>query len=199
MAEMKYRIQIRRSSRKTLSVQIVGSDEVLVRAPLRMPEGTIRRFLEEKRPWIEAHLEKVARREEAARLQPLSMEEIQALAEDALRWFPPRVRDYARILGVRVGRITIRNQKTRWGSCSAQGNLNFNCLLMLCPENVRDYVIVHELCHRLELNHSPRFWALVEGAMPDFRERRAWLKANGPLLLARMTAEQDVASPGKQP
>ena len=111
-----------------------------------------------------------------------------SLANQALAWFPPRVRIFADQIGVRVGRTTIRNQKTRWGSCSAQGNLNFNCLLMLCPPEIRDYVIVHELCHRLEMNHSPRFWAAVEKVLPDYRQRRKWLKTEGQAILARMTA-----------
>ena len=84
------------------------------------------------------------------------------------------------------GRITIRAQKTRWGSCSAQGNLNFNCLLMLCPERVRDYVVVHELCHRREMNHSKRFWSEVERIMPDYAVHRRWLKENGGRLISRL-------------
>jgi predicted metal-dependent hydrolase len=90
---------------------------------------------------------------------------------------------------VSYGRITIRNQKTRWGSCSGKGNLNFNCLLMLAPPEVLDYVVVHELCHRREMNHSPRFWALVEQVLPDWRQRRQWLKTHGDALMRRMTQQ----------
>jgi len=87
---------------------------------------------------------------------------------------------------VTYGRITIRNQKTRWGSCSSKGNLNFNCLLMLAPPEVLDYVVVHELCHRMEMNHSKRFWSLVETVLPDYREQEKWLKGEGAVLLRRM-------------
>ena len=93
---------------------------------------------------------------------------------------------YAPRIGVSYGRITIRSQRTRWGSCSAQGNLNFNCLLSLCPEEVRDYVVIHELCHRKEMNHSPKFWAEVEKVMPDYARHRKWLKENGGSLIARL-------------
>ena len=75
------------------------------------------------------------------------------------------------------------------GSCSGAGNLNFNCLLMLAPPEVRDYGVVHELCHRKEMNHSARFWKEVENILPDYRQRRAWLKENGGRLIARMTGE----------
>ncbi len=182
-----YTVQIVRSRRKTVGIEIFSPTLVLVRAPLRLPMADIRRIVEEKRRWIEKHLEQVSGREKAVRQQPpLSMDEIRALADQALAFFPPRVAELAQQVGVRIGRITIRNQKTRWGSCSADGNLNFNCLLMLCPPEVRDYVIVHELCHRKEMNHSPRFWAEVEKVLPGYKEARAWLKANGPVLLSRM-------------
>ena len=80
---------------------------------------------------------------------------------------------------VTYGRITIRDQKTRWGSCSSRGNLNFNWRLLLMPERVMDYVIVHELAHRREMNHSAAFWQIIETYLPDYRERRQWLKENG--------------------
>ena len=90
-----------------------------------------------------------------------------------------KVSHYASVMGVSYGRITMRNQKTRWGSCSSGGNLNFNWRLLLMPERVMDYVIVHELAHRREMNHSAAFWQIVETYLPDYRERRQWLKVNG--------------------
>ena len=84
------------------------------------------------------------------------------------------------------GRIAVRKQKTLWGSCSSKGNLNFNCLLMLCPEEVRDYVIVHELCHRKELNHSARFKAEVSRILPDWQRQARWLKTEGQKIIARI-------------
>ena len=93
---------------------------------------------------------------------------------------------YAKKIGVTYGRITIRCQRTRWGSCSEKGNLNFNCLLMKVPEEVLDYVVVHELCHRLEMNHSPRFWSEVEKIFPDYRAREKWLRENGKLLIRQV-------------
>lgn len=180
-------IPIIRSNRKTLSVEVRRDGTVLIRAPQRMPLAKISQFVREKRPWIEAH--KTRARERAARLpgEKLTAEEIHALAEEALRVIPGRVAYYAPLVGVTYGRITIRNQRTRWGSCSSKGNLNFNCLLMLMPPEVLDSIVVHELCHRLEPNHSKRFYAEVLRVFPGYWECNRWIKENGPAIMRRMT------------
>lgn len=173
-----------RSSRRTIAVEIKDGS-VIVRAPLQMSRAEIEQFVASRMDWINKHLQ-AARQRQCAPVQPFTEAEIRQLADAALQDIPARVRKYAGIIGVAVGRITIRNQKTRWGSCSSAGNLNFNCLLMLCPEAVRDYVVVHELCHRKELNHSPRFWNEVARVMPDYAARRKWLKENGQALIRRL-------------
>lgn len=168
------------SDRKSIGIQIT-SDGVVVRAPLRMSDAEVDRFVQSKRDWIEKHLARIPEP------QPkFSGEELHRLAEEALRDIPERVCRFAPLVGVTYGRITIRNQHTRWGSCSAKGNLNFNCLLMLTPEDVRDYVVVHELCHRLEMNHSERFWAQVERVLPDYRRSLGWLKEHERELIGRL-------------
>ena len=101
------------------------------------------------------------------------------LADKAVQVFVAKVEHYAPIVGVTYGRITIRNQKTRWGSCSAKGNLNFNVALMRAPIEVLDYIVVHELCHRRHLDHSREFWDDVEKVIPDYRIHEKWLKDNG--------------------
>lgn len=185
---MEYKIQIIRSNRKTLGLEIREEGTLLVRAPYRLPKKDILRFINEKSDWIEKSMKKVKERQEKTReelqdVQRLTMQEIEQLADRALEVIPKRVAYYAEKTGVTYGRITIRNQKTRWGSCSQKGNLNFNCLLMLAPPEVVDYVVVHELCHRKEMNHSPRFWAEVEKVLPDYKIRRQWLKDNGGRLM----------------
>ena len=148
-------IRIIRSRRKTVSIRIDENLRITVRAPLRMPDGAIRAFIEERSAWIEKNLEKMRERKEEMQPEPeevLTVEEIRALAKEAADYIPKRVSFYAEKIGVNYGRITIRNQKSRWGSCSGRGNLNFNCLLMLTPPEIIDYVVVHELCHRLEMN-----------------------------------------------
>lgn len=181
---MEYQIEIIRSSRKTMSLEVTKDGAVRVRCPYNMPVAQIRRFTEEKRGWIEKHVKLAEDRKKQAQQnpqqkQPLTEAQIHRLTELAGTVLPQKTAYYARLLGVTYGRIAIRHQKTRWGSCSAKGNLNFNCLLMLMPEEVVDYVVVHELCHRLQMNHSPQFWAEVEKVLPDYRQRRKKLKQLG--------------------
>ena len=180
--------QIIRSNRKTISIQIDRNGEVIVRAPYRVSDRQIRQFLQEKEHWIRKHQEKAkAREKELEWIEPLSREEIERLAEQALKVIPERVAYYAKKIGVTYGRITIRNQKTRWGSCSSKGNLNFNCLLMLTPPEVIDSVVVHELCHRKEMNHSKKFYEEIYRVFPEYDKWNRWLKQNGPMILRRMT------------
>ena len=170
------------SRRKRLSIQIKPDGRILVKAPLWMSREEVAQVVEHHRDWIEAHLPK-----EPVVLPKLSFAEIEELADLALQDIPERVRRLAPLVGVDYGKITIRNQRSRWGSCSGKGNLNFNCLLMLCPEAVRDYVVIHELCHRKEMNHSATFWAAVERVLPDYRTQLQWLKEHGPALIERMS------------
>ena len=154
--------QIIRSSRKTMSLEIKADGSVVVRAPLRLSEAKIQK-----------------RDAQKENVQKLSALERQHLQNKACVVIPRRVAYYAEKLGVSYGKITLRQQKTRWGSCAANGNLNFNWLLILAPPEVLDYVVVHELCHRREMNHSQAFWKEVEKILPDYRERQKWLKDNG--------------------
>lgn len=174
-----------RSDRRTLAIQVRGDGQVIVRAPRRTSQAEIQRFVDAKAGWIARQLEKIRQRQ-ARTGSVLSPEELQALADAATQDIPRRVQHYAPLVGVTWGRITIRAQRTRWGSCSGKGNLNFNCLLMLCPEEIRDYVVVHELCHRREMNHSARFWQEVAWVMPDYALRRRWLKENGGAIIRRL-------------
>ena len=142
----------------------------------------------QNKKWIETHLAKAQIRQgEADKYHKLSDAEIRALADRALKVIPDRVAYYAPLIGVTYGRITIRNQKSKWGSCSAKGNLNFNCLLMLAPPEVIDSVVVHELCHRKEMNHTKKFYDEVLKVFPDYWSCDKWLKDNGDILMTMMT------------
>ena len=181
------KVEVVYSNRKSDAIQIKPDGTVVLRAPYGVPKRELNRILEEKSAWIEAHLQEITERKaEQKDIPKFSMQEIKELADKALVYIPERVKYYAPIVGVNYTRITIRNQKTRWGSCSSKGGLNFNCLLMLTPPEVIDYVVVHELCHRKEMNHSKAFWAEVEKVLPDYKSAKRWLKENGGELISRM-------------
>ena len=175
--------RIIRSKRKTIGLE-VRPEGVIIRAPYQTSDSDIQRFVLQHKKWIDKHLNMLHEKQERMeKIEPLSMDEIRALADQALKVIPERVRYYAPKVGVTYGRITIRNQRSRWGSCSSKGNLNFNCLLMLTPPEVIDSVVVHELCHRKEMNHSQRFYAEVLRVYPDYWKWDKWLKENGPYLM----------------
>ena len=175
-----------RSGRKTLAAEIKDGG-LVVRAPYRATERDIERFLSSHRDWIESHLRKAQAREAAKeRVPKLTDAEVRALARRARAAIAERVAYFAPLVGVKPGRISIRSQRSRWGSCSSKGNLNFNCLLMLTPPAVLDSVIVHELCHMKQMNHSRRFYAEVLRVMPDYRAHDRWLKENGEILMASL-------------
>ena len=175
-----------RSSRKTLALEI-REGRLIVRAPRYASQAEIQRLLWEKRDWIGKHLRMSRERQEAVSgIPPLTDGELQELGRRAAEYIPGRVRHYAALLGVSPRKITIRSQRTRWGSCSAAGSLNFNCLLMLTPPQAIDSVVVHELCHMLEMNHSERFYRLVYSVFPEYGRWHGWLKEHQAELMARL-------------
>lgn len=177
-----------RSNRKSIGLEIKPDGQIIVRSPMKLSESEIQKFVDKHRDWIKKHQETV---KERIRNQPvmekMTMQEIRNLADQALKIIPQRVAYYAPMVGVTYGKITIRNQKSRWGSCSSKGNLNFNCLLMLTPPEVLDSIVVHELCHRKEMNHSKKFYEEVLKVFPDYWKWNKWLKENGGQLMRRMT------------
>ena len=180
------KVTVIRSNRKTVAIQVNSDLSVTVRAPRSASEKDIEEILKKKEAWISKHIEKIKKTRERFEAEPtekLTREKVIALAEEALKIIPARVEYFAKVIGVTYGKITIRNQKTRWGSCSSKGNLNFNCLLMLAPPEVLDYVVVHELCHRKQMNHSKAFWLEVEKVLPDYKEVRKWLKEEGSQMI----------------
>ena len=182
-------VTVIKSNRRTVSIQVHPDMSVTVRAPKRASQREIERILKEKEQWIRKQIQKMQEKKAAyaaMKIEPLTNAEIHALADRALQYIPERVAYYANVIGVTYGRITIRNQKTRWGSCSSKGNLNFNCLLMLAPNDVIDYIVVHELCHRKEMNHSRAFWNEVAGVLPEYKSQEKWLRGEGSVLMQRL-------------
>lgn len=164
-----------RSRRRSLALQITEAGDLIVRAPLSISESRILRFVREQSAWIEKKLRESAERAKTAPPPPSAEEEkrLKALARDA---FIERACLYAERMSVEFRKIRLNSAKTRWGSCGPQGNLSFNWRLIQAPTEVLDYVVVHELAHLIERNHSVRFWAKVGEFCPDYRAAKLWLK-----------------------
>lgn len=173
-AEGRLEYEIVRSRRRTVSLQVTRDGRVVVRCPMRTPARQIREFVESHADWVRENVEKARRRQED--LPVFTEKEIRQYRETARRVLTAKTELWAARMGVAYGRIAIRQQATRWGSCSAKGNLNYNWVLILVPEELQDYVVVHELAHRREMNHSPRFWKIVAEQLPDYAVRRKRLK-----------------------
>ena len=181
---MQYRVI--RSNRKTIGIQMTESG-LLVRAPYSASTYQIQRFISDHEPWIRKQLEKQRiRQASASSVKVMTEEQLARLKKLAKAYVPQRVAYYAPKVGVasRVKNVSIRCQKTRWGSCTSNGSISINCLLMLAPKEVLDAVIVHELCHLIEMNHSQRFYANVTRVYPEYRKWFKWLKDNGARLQA---------------
>lgn len=182
-----YNVEVRRSKRKSAAIKITADMKIVVFVPLYVSDNEIERMVISKSKWIDEHMLKVQSTiDERSKLEKITFEQVKELEDQAVEYIPKRVKYYAEKENFIYNKITIKNLVSRWGSCSTKGNLNFNCLLMLTPDYVIDYIVVHELCHLREMNHSEKFWAEVEKIMPDYQRAELWLKQNGGNLISRM-------------
>ena len=182
-----YNVEVRRSKRKSATIKITADMQIVVFVPLYVSDNEIERMVISKSKWIDEHMLKVQSTvDERSKLEKITFEQIKELADQAVEYIPKRVKYYAEKENFVYNKITIKNLVSRWGSCSTKGNLNFNCLLMLTPDYVIDYIVVHELCHLREMNHSEKFWTEGEKIMPDYQRAELWLKQNGGNLISRM-------------
>lgn len=185
--DLRIPVEVLYSARKTFGLEVTADLKVRARVPKRATDRQIREFAEERKVWIvEKYLLQMERAKKKQDRPAADYEKDPKLEklyrEKAREQIEKRAAHFAALMGVDYGRIAIRSQKRRWGSCSGAGNLNFNWKLALMPPEILDYVVVHELAHRKEMNHSPRFWAEVEKILPDYKERRKWLKENGAMV-----------------
>jgi len=174
-------VEVRRSPRaRQWRLEVPWGKPARLTVPRSMSRAAVDRVLTEKRRWIVEQ-----RRQQVPRLglEQLVVSESEARG-GARELVSALAEEEAERLAVTYERIRIGDQRTLWGSCSARGTLSFNWRLVLAPLEVLDYVVVHELCHLCVLNHSKRFWKLVEGRRPNWRGQRDWLREHGPELLA---------------
>ncbi len=169
---MNQQIKIIRQNRKTLSLKIDKDGVIIVKAPRFVFQKTIDNFIEKNKLWIEK--QQVNRQDSI--LDPNQVAEYKQEARDIII---PRVAEFAEKYGFTYNSVKITSAMTRWGSCTSKKNLNFTYRLALAPDDVRDYVIVHELCHLRQMNHSRKFWNEVASIMPDYKIQEKWLKENG--------------------
>lgn len=170
-------IEFKRQNRKTLAISITEDAGLMVKAPFSMPEKEIERFINQRLFWIYKQAKRMLAQKE---MRPVrTSKEEHMLHEKAEVVLREKTEYYAKMLGVVCQHIRIGDQKTFWGSCSSRGRISYNWHLVLMPDKIQNYVVVHELCHLMEMNHSPKFWSLVEKIIPDYREQRKWLKEHG--------------------
>jgi predicted metal-dependent hydrolase len=175
-------LHIRRSQRvrgHRIVVRYGFPPELVVRP--RASERDIDEAIAANLAWLERQLEKAA--EPSLELHKLKLTEAQGRREARAR-IELIAPSEAAALGVTYSRITVRDQRSRWGSCSSKGELSFNWRLVLAPHDVLDYVVVHEVCHLVAHNHGPDFWALVEQRRPSYRDSKNWLDQHGWEILA---------------
>lgn len=158
---------------KSLRITLKPGGQVLVTAPMWVPQYKVREFVESKKTWILAQQAHALQRQT---LPSFSEQNKHLVKAQALRAFTQRLKELNLAYGFEYKRVSIRDQSTRWGSCSKTGTLSFNFRLYTLRPKVQDYVLVHELCHLKEMNHSPRFWALVARTLPDYLTLRRELK-----------------------
>lgn len=162
------------SKRKTLCLQIKRDGRVIIRCPYRTSKERIESFYNSHLEWVQRKVE--ATKNRMVPINQLSDTDIEQLKRKAWEYIPSRVDYFASIMGVTPANVSINRAKTRFGSCNSKKRLNFSCNVMRYPIEAIDYVIVHELAHIKELNHSKRFWAIVESVLPDYKERQKILK-----------------------
>jgi predicted metal-dependent hydrolase len=158
-----------------LRLTVYPDGRVIVTKPLWVLESTARKFASSKILWIKEK-QKAFERNGRVRVGEGTAREFKAQKDAAFTLVSQKIEKLNQYYGFLYKKICIRRQKTRWGSCSRQGNLNFNYKIVFLPENLQDYLIVHELCHLREFNHGKKFWDIVSIAIPDFKDCRARLK-----------------------
>ena len=165
--------EIIRSSRRTVAITIKDG-RVILKAPLGLSDKDAEKIISSHEKWITEKLEKSKNRKNI--YDSLTEEQIAILRRSAKVYFKEKIDYYSKIMGLEYSRMTITGAKTRFGSCSSKGGIAFSYRLMLYPESAREYVIVHELAHLVEMNHSKRFYDVVASVLPDHKERRRLLK-----------------------
>jgi len=181
--EVEIKVTVQYSKRKTLTMRLISLQELLVKAPLRCPQNTIDNFIKSHQEWLK---KRIAEMKISVANPPFTAEEKKTFSKQTKEILIQKLPFFAQKLGVFYRKVAVKSMKTRWGSCSSEQNLNFNCLLSQAPEFVQDGIICHELCHLKQMNHQKRFYALLYQLFPNYAECDKWLKSEGKLMMRRM-------------
>lgn len=169
----------RRAWSRGVSLRVHYTGELRVSAPKLIPISFIESFLKKQSDWIQSALQKVAKHNSTHPKKTYSGTELLTLKKQTLEKIMPRLFHYGHLLDVTWKNVSIKKLKSRWGSCASTGNLSFSCFLALVSDDLIDYVVVHELAHRKEFNHSPKFWSVVASVFPNYKQARADLRRTG--------------------
>lgn len=161
------------SNRKTLALSIVDC-QLVVKAPLETSKQSVEQMILKHKLWIEKHIASQMKKREMT--NELTAEDIKQIKKEAKKYFTEKIEYYSNIMGLKCSRITITSATKRFGSCNSSGRICFSYRLMLYPDAAREYVVVHELAHLKEMNHSKNFYEIIEKVMPDYKSRKRLLK-----------------------
>lgn len=164
------------SKRRSIAIEIAPDAALIVRAPRRIPHAFIQTLILKKQAWI-------LKMQQQARLKLQKLPALEFVSQEkAFQKIKERVDWYCSLTGLKYRKLSFSKARRRWGSCNSNGDLRINWRLAMASREVLDYVIIHELMHLLEQNHSQRFWGKVSALMPDYKQHRKWLRENGPYL-----------------
>lgn len=185
MTTDKLEYTVKRSRRRTLAIRVERDGTITVLAPLRASASLIAEAVEKNREWINKKRALLAEVTAKYDRTPITEDELCRLLAEAKEYIPKRVSFIADEFKVSIGKVSVKAMRSKWGSCSGKRNISINCLLMLAPREVLDYIIIHELCHVTHMDHSKSFYALVDQRC-DFRKRsEKWLKSEGSAIIDR--------------
>ncbi|MEK7463508.1 MAG: SprT family zinc-dependent metalloprotease [Patescibacteria group bacterium] len=187
---MSHPYKLIRSRRRSIALMISSDATLVVRAPIFVSRFHIENLIERKKDWISKHLERKRQVKTGAKKELLFLGELNPMAfesrEKMVAWYRKQAREiltqrmehWSKLSGWQFKSMSINGARTRWGSCGPKNSINFSWRLVMAPMHVVDYVVVHELAHTVVKNHSRKFWEAVAGVMPDYKERRKWLREN---------------------
>ena len=189
---MKYEnVVVIRSKRKSISIKVTDGGIVEIRAPKKVSDQSIRRFVKKSEGWIDKKLEEMKKQNTKLENYKFSKKQLSSIKKRAKDTLKIRLEELSNEIGIQYNTFRLSGAKKRWGSCSNKKTVSINWRLIFAPPEIIDYVIIHELTHLKHMNHSKRFWKEVQKHIPDYKEKRKWLNENDFILRVGETIVKD--------